>query len=82
VDRRTAFHLAVLAGNVVPGAPAVSQLGMKANPLQLFGIVNGQATILAYADVSLAIAVAALVAVFLVVVMPKPKKGVVGGPGE
>jgi hypothetical protein len=44
--------------------------------------VNGQAIILAYADVSLAIAVSAFVAIFLVVVMPKPKKGVVGGPGE
>jgi hypothetical protein len=66
----------------VPGAPALSQLGAKVNPQQLFGIVNGQATILAYADVSLAIAVATIIAVFLVVVMPKPKKGVVGGPGE
>jgi DHA2 family multidrug resistance protein len=82
VDRRTAFHLAVLAGNVVPGAPAVSRLAAKANPLQLFGIVNGQATILAYAEVSLAIAVAAFIAIFLVVVMPKRKTGVVGGAAE
>jgi hypothetical protein len=82
VDRRTAFHLAVLAGNVVPGVPAVSRLAAKANPSQLFGIVNGQATILAYADVSLAIAVAAFIAIFLVVVMPKPKTGVVGGTAE
>jgi len=63
-----------LAGNVVPGAPALSQMGAKANPQQLFGVVNGQATILAYADVSLAIALAALIAVFLVVVLPKPRK--------
>jgi DHA2 family multidrug resistance protein len=82
VDRRTAFHLAVLAGNVVPGAPALSQLGAKVNPLQLFGVVSGQATILAYADVSLAIAVATFIAIFLVVLMPKPKQGVKPGGVE
>jgi DHA2 family multidrug resistance protein len=82
VDRRTAFHLAVLAGNVLPGAPALSQLGAKVNPLQLFSVVSGQATILAYADVSLAIAVATFIAIFLVVLMPKPKKGVKAGGGE
>ncbi len=78
VDRRTAFHLAVLAGNVQPGTPAVvNHPGMS--PTALFGIVNGQATILAYADVSVTIAAAAFVAIFLVTVMPKPKKG--GAPG-
>ncbi len=82
VDRRVAFHLSVLASNLVPGSPALSRLPNNANPAQLFGVVDGQATILAYADVSLAIAFAAFVAIFLVMVMPKPKKGVVGGPGE
>jgi DHA2 family multidrug resistance protein len=79
VDRRSAFHLAVLAGSILPGSPAVSHLPGTPNPLQLFGIVSEQATILSYADVSLAIAVATFIAIFLVVVMPKPKKG--GAPG-
>ncbi len=82
VDRRTAFHLAILAGNVVPGAPALAQLPGKPNPQQLFGIVGEQATILAYADVSIAIALATFVAIFLVMVMPKPKKGGSGGAVE
>ena len=80
VDRRSAFHLAALAGSVIPGAPAVLDLPGKPNAQQLFGAVQGQATILAYADVSLAIAAAAFVAVFLVVLMPKPKRGG-SGPG-
>jgi DHA2 family multidrug resistance protein len=81
VDRRVAFHLAVLAGSVVPGAPAVSQL-RGTSAAQLFGLVNEQATILAYADVSLAIAAAAFVAIFLVMLMPKPKKGGAAGGVE
>jgi DHA2 family multidrug resistance protein len=75
VDRRSAFHLAVLAGNVLPGSPAVLQIPGKPNPLQLLGIVQGQATILAYADVSLAITASSFIAIFLVLLMPKPKKG-------
>jgi DHA2 family multidrug resistance protein len=83
VDRRTAFHLSVLAGSVTPGAPAVSNLpSADLHAGQLFGIVNGQATILAYADVSLAIAAATFIAIFLVGLMPKPKKGVAGGISE
>jgi DHA2 family multidrug resistance protein len=82
VDRRVAFHLAVLSDNVVPGTAAVSLLHGKPNPGALFGIVNGQATILAYADVSLAIALAAFIAIFLVLVMPKPKKGAAPGGVE
>jgi DHA2 family multidrug resistance protein len=79
VDRRSAFHLAVLAGSVVPGAPAVMNLPHDQSAQQLFGAVLEQATILSYADVSLAIAAAAFIAIFLVVLMPKPKKG--GAPG-
>ncbi len=82
VDRRSAFHLAALAGSVTPGAPAVQDLPGNPNAQQLFGIVNEQATILAYADVSLAIAAATFVAIFLVTLMPKPKKGVVGSAAE
>ncbi len=82
VEQRSAFHLASLAGNVVAGAPAVGALARVPSTGQLFGIVNGQATILAYADVSLAIAAATFVAIFLVGLMPKPKKGVSGGVGE
>lgn len=82
VDRRSAFHLGSLAGNIVAGAPALAKFPGAPNVQQLFGIVNGQATIMAYADVSLAIAAATFVAIFLVGVMPKPKKGVSGGAGE
>jgi hypothetical protein len=79
VDRRVAFHLSTLAANTVPSAPALSLLPGKPNPAELFGIVNGQATILAYADVSLAIAAAAFIAIFLVMLMPRPKKGAAPG---
>jgi DHA2 family multidrug resistance protein len=80
IDRREAFHLSVLAGNVIPGLPGVPAHAAKSGAL--FDIVNGQATILSYADVSYAIAAAALVAVFLVFVMPKPKKGASAGGVE
>jgi DHA2 family multidrug resistance protein len=80
VDRRTAFHLAVLSGNMIPGSPALGALKGNYHAPQLFGIVNAQATILAYADVSLAIAAAAFIAIFLVVLMPKPRKG--GAPAS
>jgi DHA2 family multidrug resistance protein len=80
VDRRTAFHLAVLAGNVLPGSPAVRALPRTYHAAQISGIINGQAVILAYADVSLAIAAAAFIAIFLVLLMPKPRKG--GAPGS
>jgi DHA2 family multidrug resistance protein len=82
VDRRGAFHLAVLAGNLVPGSASVSRLPSTPNPGQLFGIVHEQATILAYADVSLAIAAATFIAIFLVMLMPKPKKGGAAGGVE
>ncbi len=82
VDRRVAFHLSTLAANTVPSAPALSLLPGKPNPAELFGIVNGQATILAYADVSLAIAAAAFIAIFLVMLMPRPKKGAAPGGVE
>jgi DHA2 family multidrug resistance protein len=82
VDRRTAFHLSALASSITPGAPAVQNLPGDPRAQQLFGIVNEQATILAYADVSLAIAAATFVAIFLVTLMPRPKKGVVGSAAE
>jgi DHA2 family multidrug resistance protein len=82
IDRRTAFHLSVLAGSVVPSRPGVPVPHGPGQSDALFGIVNGQATILAYADVSLAIAAAAFVAIFLVFVMPKPKKGAAPGSVE
>jgi DHA2 family multidrug resistance protein len=82
VDRRTAFHLSVLASSLVPGAPALSATPVPLNAGSLFGIVNGQATILAYADVSLAIAAFTFLAIFLVALMPKPKKGIAAGGVE
>jgi DHA2 family multidrug resistance protein len=76
LDRREAFHLNDLASEVIPSAPAIQMLPHADISVPgLFGIVDSQATILAYLDISIAIAAIAFIAVPLVGLMPKPRKG-------
>jgi DHA2 family multidrug resistance protein len=76
LDRREAFHLSDLASEVTPASPAVQNLPhVSQNIAGLFGIVDSQATIFAYLDISIAIAAIAFIAVPLVGLMPKPRKG-------
>jgi DHA2 family multidrug resistance protein len=84
IDRRTAFHLSALADNYVPGSTHFDGMSVAAlgGAQQLLSLVDGQATILAYADATFGIAVMCLAAIALVFVMPKPRRGVKGGPGE
>jgi DHA2 family multidrug resistance protein len=85
IDQRTAFHLAMLADNYVPGSTHLSDIApaaARAGAEQLLSQVDGQATILAYGDATFAIAIMCFCAIALVFVMPKPRKGVKGGPGE
>ena len=85
IDRRTAFHLSILADNYVAGSThlnAYSAAAARAAAGQILSLVDGQATILAYGDASFAIAIMCFAAIALVFVMPKPRRGVKGGPGE
>jgi len=76
LDRREAFHLSDLASSVTQSAPALQMLPHAEQSVSaLFGLVDSQATIFAYLDISIAIAVVAFVAVPLVMLMPKPRKG-------
>ena len=85
IDRRTAFHLSILADNFTAGSThlnAYSAAAAQAAAGQILTLVDGQATILAYGDASFAIAIMCFAAIALVFVMPKPRRGVKGGPGE
>jgi DHA2 family multidrug resistance protein len=86
IDQRTAFHLSTLADNYVPGSTHLvdyySASGARTAAEQILSQVDGQATIQAYGDATFAIAIMCFAAIALVFVMPKPRKGVKGGPGE
>jgi DHA2 family multidrug resistance protein len=86
IDQRTAFHLSVLADNYVPGSTHLADFygaaAARGAAEGLLSQVDGQATILAYGDATFAIAAMCFAAIALVFVMPKPRKGVKGGPGE
>jgi DHA2 family multidrug resistance protein len=83
LDRRLAFHLSVLASNVTLSEPALQIHPQAAQmPQQLYGLVFGQATIAAYEDISLVLASLAIVAIPVVFLMPRPKKGVAPGHVE
>ena len=84
IDRRTAFHLSLLADNYAPGSTNLNGFSMAGRSAaeQLLTLVNGQATILSYADATFAIAGMCYVAIALVFIMPRPRRGVKGGPGE
>jgi DHA2 family multidrug resistance protein len=84
IDQRTAFHLSTLADNYTAGSTHLNGFTdtARAGAEQLLTLVNGQATILSYADASIAIAFVCYAAILLVFIMPKPRRGVKGGPGE
>jgi DHA2 family multidrug resistance protein len=74
LDRRIALHLSVLAASVTQSSPAVQLYPqLLQHPATLDRIVLGQATILAYEDVSLALGLLAFVAIPFAFIMPRPK---------
>lgn len=74
IERRTAFHLDVLAGAFVPGTPALAAIPMPATHAQQFlSLAATQATVLAYADATLLIAWACFASVPIVFLMPRPR---------
>lgn len=80
LDRRWAFHSAVLGGTATNAAPAVRQFLARGTPAQLAQLVNGQAAILSYADATIAIGVVAFVFLPLILLMRRP--GGAQGPVE
>ncbi|MBV8636881.1 MAG: DHA2 family efflux MFS transporter permease subunit [Candidatus Eremiobacteraeota bacterium] len=73
VDRRWTFHSSVLGAATNSGEPAVHQFfGHGGSTIQLNGIVNTQAAVLAYADATVVMAVIALLCLPLVLLMRKP----------
>jgi DHA2 family multidrug resistance protein len=74
LDRRTAFHQSVLAGALTRGAAALQLYPQLAHlPQTLNRIVLGQATVLAYEDLSFALGALAFIAIPFVFIMPRPK---------
>jgi DHA2 family multidrug resistance protein len=83
LDQRRAFHLSVLAAPLTRAASALQVHPQIAqSPLQLYGIVLGQATILAYEDISFVLGGLAFAAILVVFFMPHPKRGTHGGGVE
>jgi DHA2 family multidrug resistance protein len=73
LDRRSALHLSDLAGTITLRNPAVVQWLHHHLPLgELFGIVNREATTLAFADASLFLALLSLVLTPLVLFLRRP----------
>ncbi|MBV8150142.1 MAG: hypothetical protein JOY59_01190, partial [Candidatus Eremiobacteraeota bacterium] len=74
LDRRSALHLSDLAGAITRNNPMVAQLQHAHLPLaSLFGIVNREATTLAFADAAMFLALLSIVLAPLVFVMKKPQ---------
>ncbi len=72
LDQRQRFHSTILAGTVTPrNLPAAQAM----SPAGLFGIVQAQASVLAYADITYLIAVVSIVLVPFVFVVRRPPKG-------
>lgn len=80
IDRRWAFHSAVLGGAIVPSNTTVQQYLAQGTAGQLAQLVNSQAAILAYADATFVTALIAAVFMPLVFIMRKPGKP--AGPVE
>jgi DHA2 family multidrug resistance protein len=74
LDRRLAFHLSELAGNITLSEPALQIFPQLAQmPAQLYGLVFSQALIQAYEDISIVLGCLAIVAIPIVFLMPRPK---------
>jgi MFS transporter, DHA2 family, multidrug resistance protein len=71
IDRRDQFHSSVLGGQLSIANPAVQSFLQSHSLAQLARIVQGQSTILSYADASYAIAAATLVCIPLIFLMRK-----------
>ncbi|MBD5657062.1 MAG: hypothetical protein IAI50_18075, partial [Candidatus Eremiobacteraeota bacterium] len=73
VDRRGTFHATALGSSINLANPNVQQFLAQGKIGQLSAIVNGQATVLAYADATLAVAVVCVVCLPLIFFMRRPK---------
>ncbi|MBV8638520.1 MAG: DHA2 family efflux MFS transporter permease subunit [Candidatus Eremiobacteraeota bacterium] len=71
IDRREQFHSAILAAEDTLKNPAVKSFLYSHSLAQLAGLVYGQATVLSYADGTLAMGVASLVCIPLVALIGK-----------
>jgi DHA2 family multidrug resistance protein len=80
IDRRWAFHSAILGASVNRSSPTVQQFLQHGSTGQLAHLVNLQASILAYADATFATAAVAALFLPLVFFMRKPKRQ--GAPTE
>jgi len=74
LDRRWTFHSEVLGGAATTAQPVVAQFLQHNSTAALAGLVNGQAVVLAYADVTLAIAFVCIACAPLVLFMRRPPK--------
>ncbi len=73
IDRREAFHSAILGADETLSNPAVHQFLQHGSTSGLSQLVNVQAIILSYADATLAIAIIAVLCAPLIFFMRKPK---------
>jgi DHA2 family multidrug resistance protein len=80
LDRRWSFHSGVLGGDANLANVPVQQFLANGTQAQLSNLVNSQAVILAYADVTLAIGLVCVACAPLVLFMRKPKPA--AGPVE
>jgi MFS transporter, DHA2 family, multidrug resistance protein len=62
LDRREAFHYAVLGDAMTLHAPAVARAATSMDPGTLYGIITAQAAALSFADLSIGVGVVSLIA--------------------
>jgi DHA2 family multidrug resistance protein len=73
LDRREAFHYAVLGSEVTRHAPAVARTASTLDAGSLYAMITAQATALSFADLSIAVGVVSLAApIALILGRPNP----------
>ncbi|MHB8197295.1 MAG: DHA2 family efflux MFS transporter permease subunit [Vulcanimicrobiaceae bacterium] len=73
LDRRSAFHLSMLAGAINWRRPAVFEALQRASPSALFGLVSQQAVTMAFADAFFVLGVVTLILTPLVLILKVPR---------
>ena len=69
LDRREAFHYAVLGSALTPHAPAVARAAATLSPATLYEMITAQAAALSFADLSIAVGVVSLIAAPIALVL-------------
>jgi len=82
VDRRDAFHYALLAGTATLHRAPIAQYLSHATPLQLYELLHGQALTLAFADTAWWTAIISAVLAPLVFLMRRPRAAAGPVPAE